>query len=247
MSAAAQAANVEVRQLRELLATDRSSAGEARSGGDRAPLRTIDYRQPLRVRLRRRWRLDRRLRVRSAYAGLAVVLCAALCVWWNVRTPAALASASQPAQGVAQPKSAARVHSMPAEPAAVPPVGAQSLPTPEPAVNDLPASALSAKRRLQRADLWLRVDTERGASEARALLESALHELPGSVHGQVALAEACLRLGDEGCARTAIHKAILARPWRAKYQALARDIDRTFGSIEPSLQGASARSTRRAR
>jgi hypothetical protein len=101
---------------------------------------------------------------------------------------------------------------------------------PDAQAGGLPASTLSAIRRLQRADRWLRAEGPQAARQARTLLESALEELPGSVHGQVALAEACLRLGDEACARTAIHKAVLARPWRTKYRALACDIDRAFAS-----------------
>lgn len=239
MSAAAQAVSVEVGQLRELLATDRSSAGEARTSRDpSAPLRTSDFQRPLRVTLRRQWRLDRQLRVRTAYAGAAVLLTGVLLVWWSWGTDPVLAAA---ATHTAAPKRDARASAVQAEvhPGHVP-VGvgtrAAAIAAEDDddavAVQELGASAstLSARLRLQRADLWLRVQTPRAASEARSLLESALEELPGSVHGQVALAEACLRLGDETCARTAIHKAVLARPWRAKYRALARDIDQQFGS-----------------
>lgn len=236
MSVAAQAASVEVGQLRELLATDRSSAGEARKARNQsAPLRTSDFQRPLSVTLRRQWRLDRQLRVRTAYAGAVVLLTGVLFAWWSWRTDPVLAAgathAAMSKQGVRAPLVAAKVHSGQmqggARSAAVALQGEHATGALEAGG---PTSTLSAMRRLQRADLWLRVESPRAASEARSLLESALEELPGSVHGQVALAEACMRLGDETCARTAIHKAVLARPWRAKYRALARDIDRQFGS-----------------
>jgi cytochrome c-type biogenesis protein CcmH/NrfG len=83
---------------------------------------------------------------------------------------------------------------------------------------------------LQRADLWLRVQTPRGDAEARQLLEPTLAELPKSAHGHAALAEACLRLDDAECARDAIQKAIQVRPRRAKYRALEAKISDTFAA-----------------
>jgi hypothetical protein len=231
MSAVAQTASVEVGQLRELLATDRTSAGEARAARSQAPLRTSDYQQPLRVKLRRRWRHDRQLRLRSAYAGVIMVLTLLVSVWWSWRGNSALAAGANPAAVPVPTEQARAVPAAAKAPAVIASIAAAPpRPTEEPAPSQAgePVPSLSATRRLQRADLWLRVQTPRAASKARDLLESALDELPGSVHGQVALATACLRLGDEACARTAIHKAVLARPWRAKYRALAQDIDRHF-------------------
>jgi predicted Zn-dependent protease len=97
-----------------------------------------------------------------------------------------------------------------------------------PATPDL--GSMSPRRRLQRADLWLRVGSERGDREARGLLESALRDAPGDAHGQAALAEACLRLQDQACARSAVEKAREVRPWRGGYRTLARKIDAAFST-----------------
>jgi hypothetical protein len=238
MAADASVASIEVDRVRELLTTDRRLAGQARAMSACGPLYTTEYRMPLSVRVRRRWHSDRKLRMRCVYGGLMIVLSAVLSLWF---ARSGHAAAPQRPAGA----KAARVAEQGAlQAAAMPPVvlarkhsGESSLlPVPAPRIattiesGQVAEESLSARRRLQRADLWLRLDTPRAASEARSLLESALDELAGSVHGQVSLAKSCLRLGDEVCARTAIHKAVLARPGRAKYRALARQIDRAFAS-----------------
>jgi hypothetical protein len=236
-------ASVETDRVRDLLASDRRLIGQARALRNQVPLRTATFRQPLRVRVRRRLRHDRTLRVRLICVGLAFALAVALCLWLVGRSyaaqlptvgalPSGQALARSPfprlvpeVEQVAAPGSAreqkAEAHSAP-----------PTLPTLDPGLDsetpEQPGSAISAIRRVQRADVWLRVDTPQAAREARRLLEGALAELPGSVHGQVSLAEACLRLRDETCARTAIHTAVLARPWRTKYRALAERIDQAF-------------------
>jgi hypothetical protein len=236
-------ASVETDRVRDLLASDRRLIGQARALRDQAPLRTAAFRQPLRVRVRRRLRQDRSLRVRLIWLGLAFALVAALCLWLVGRSyaaqlpavgalPSGQANARAPFPGLvpeveqveargSAPEHKDEARSESATQPALDPVLA-------PDTRAQPALAISAARRVQRADVWLRVDSPQAAREARRLLEGALAELPGSVHGQVSLAEACLRLRDESCARTAIHTAVLARPWRAKYRALAERIDQAF-------------------
>jgi hypothetical protein len=219
---------VEVGQLRELLSVDRHSAGEARRAERQLPLTTVAYSMPWRIQARRRWRSDRRLRVASWSSCL--VAAAAVVLWQVPLWSSANTLVGEPHSSVV---ARTRVLSVP--------VGAEQLagaasapsrelpaatPTGEP--HSLRTASLSAQRRLQRADLWLDVGTERGAREARSLLESALAELPRSAHGQAALAQACLLLRDQSCARAAIDKATQARPWRAGYRVLSRQIDAVF-------------------
>lgn len=182
---------------------------------------------PWRVQARRRWRSDRRLRVTSLSSCLAA---AAALVLWQVPIWSSASTL------VGEPRSGA-THERALPLAAVQVAGVSAAPSHEqrPATRaDEPAAvsqaSLSPRRRLQRADLWIDVGTQRGAREARSLLESALIELPNSAHGQAALAQACLLLSDESCARAAIGKAIEARPWRAGYRVLARRIDSAFAA-----------------
>jgi len=210
---------VELGQLLELLSVDRRSAGEARPAPHLTPLKTVAYTMPWRVQARRRWRSDRRLRLTSWSSCLAAA--AALVLWqvapWS--TPSSLSS-EPGVSAAARPRRAEQAAS--ATQARQP---AQDAPSPatDQTSDELPA--LSARRRLQRADLWLRVGTARADHEARALLQSALHELPSSAHGQAALAEACLRLHDQTCARDAIDEAMRLRPWRGGYRVLSRRVD----------------------
>jgi hypothetical protein len=231
MSTALGTSRGEQTPLRDLLATDRRLIGQARRERERAqaPLRTIAYQQPLSVRLRRRWRSDRALRIRIACVGFSLLLLA-LGFALQRRAQAALPAAPRGVQAEEATERGAHAAATSLRSAPVDPVAMRATDADGAQAEGLPASTLSAIRRLQRADLLLRAESPEAARAARTLLESALDELPGSVHGQVALAEACFRLGDEACARTAIHKAVLARPWRSKYRALACDIDRSFAS-----------------
>ncbi len=238
---------VESDRIRDLLASDRRLIGQARALRSQAPLRTATFRQPLLVRVRRRWRHDRSLRVRVICCGLVLLLTAVLCLWLRGRSHAAhlpifgALPASQPlARGQfprlvpeGEQQGARRAEEVPPAPPPLLEAVAQTAP------------GVSAERRLQRADVWLRVGTPQAARQARRLIEGALAELPGSVHGQVSLAEACLRLGDEACARRAIHTAVLARPWRSKYRALAERIDQAFMRDGAIVASGSAWSERR--
>ena len=212
----------EIGKLRTLVALDRTDAGEARPIQRAGPLTTVAYTKPLRVRLKRRWRSDQSLRRATWLSASFTVALVAL---------ALVALGQAPALRRADVKADTATRVAPAEP--VGPAGFALLqarsappvhgPPPAPAVASGPV--LSPRLRLQRADLWLRVGSERGAREARDLLESALRELPDSAHGQAALAEACLRLSDHACARAAVSAARALRPWRGGYRTLASKID----------------------
>lgn len=218
MPSTVQTAHAELDTLRDLLAVDRSAAGEARQAGRRLQLETARFHMPLRVRVRRRWRSDRQLRKRTLAGCLAAL--AAVLLW---QLPGQLPSERTTRTLAAEPRAALQAPRS----AAVAAVAHESSPAPldQPAP---PAEPLSARRRLGRADLWLRVGSERGAHEARSLIESALTELPNSAHAQASLAEACLQLGDQACAREAVERAMKARPWRGGYRVLARRIERSF-------------------
>lgn len=220
MSTAADSQRFAVDQVRELLAVDRRGAGEMRQQELRGALRTAAFKQPIQVRVKRRWRLDRSLRRRVTWSVVLVVLTLAVCLFpWELvkqvqtATPGLRALQDVLAAPVVLPPSAlvdAAEHPQPGE---------------APAVT---SSGLPPRVRLQRGDLWLRIEGERAAREARELLESGLRELPQHARGQAALAQACLRLADESCARQAIGRAIEARPQRTKFRELARTIERRF-------------------
>lgn len=212
-------AHAELDTLKDLLADDRSAAGEARRAGRRPQLQTASYHMPLRTRVRRRWRGDRQLRKRTLGSCLAAL--AAVLLWQLPSYHGAPSLAAEPRAPVVTSPALRTAAIAPAMP--VPPPAQHSAPAPV-------ADALSPRRRLGRADLWLRVGSERGAREARTLIESALIELPESAHGQASLAEACLQLGDQRCAREAVERAMKARPWRAGYRVLARRIDQAFAA-----------------
>lgn len=213
----------EIGKLRSLIALDRSHAGEARKERRGLPLTTVAYTKPLRIRLKRRWRSDRGLR-RNTWLGALVAL-AAIALW---QLPSA-SGAGATAQAVlrAAPGRLMQADAAPSALLVAPSSrGAPALPAAPDAVTHGPA--LPVRLGLQRADLWLRVGSARGDREARNLLETALRERPDSAHGQAALAEACLRLGDATCARSAVDAARALRPWRGGYRALARKIDVAF-------------------
>lgn len=215
-----QTAGVDRSPLRDLIVGDRRMLGQTRPQRTSVPLHTVAYQKSVWVSLRRRLRSDRALRVRLVCCAASLLL---LALGLLVRRGASAALPSK----TARTETVVTTRPFPAASLAAANVETTRVDAP---LADSPASRskLSAIRRLQRADILLRSEGQKAASAARALLESALNELPGSVHGQVALAEACRRLGDETCARTAIHTAVLARPWRNKYRVLATEIDREF-------------------
>jgi len=213
----------EIGKLRSLIALDRSHAGEARQSQRGLPLTTVAYTKPLRVRLKRRWRSDRGLR-RNTWISVLVAL-ASIALWQL--PPASDAGATAETVLRATPGRLAQADAAPSALLVAPTSrSAPALRAPPDATTSVPS--LPVRLGLQRADLWLRVGSARGDREARSLLEAALRERPDSAHGQAALAEACLRLGDATCARAAVDAARALRPWRGGYRALARKIDAVF-------------------
>lgn len=226
MQASIPAERGNVSQLEELLALDRRSAGESRVAPTQTPLRTAVYTVPLRVILKQRWREERR----ACVAALGVVAAALVLLGFQLFAPSpqTLSSTPAPSQGERSASftpSAMRALAPRAE-APAPAPAAIAVAAKQPAPVPAEQSQLSVQVRLQRADLWLRIGTPRAAQEARRLLESALAERPESAHGQAALAQACLILEDQRCARTAVEQAQRARPWRASYRSLSRHIER---------------------
>jgi hypothetical protein len=233
-------------RLRAVVVGDRLSLRDARPRERLRALQTIAYAKPLRLWLRLRWRRNRRLRIAAFSSCVIFVLALALGqlvarrAGVEVRTRHVLSAHGTAPFDVLLARRTARFDVGQRPHALTAPVQASARLAPplpssgvESSAKAAPsAHALSARRRLQRADLWLRVQTPRGASEARQLLESTLAARPsgarGQAHGQAALAEACLRLDDADCARRAIEKAIHARPQRAKYRALEAKISDTF-------------------
>lgn len=241
MEAPNTAPRAEPGRLRELLAMDRQAAGEARVAEHGAQLTTTDYHMPWRVRAKRRWRSDRRLRIAvSSSCALLLALVALLRLpLWNAsaakaagQSPVSL-RAEQPGTYAlrAEPRPPKRQEKAPRAPEAAPspviPSVAPRAPEPESAPY---AAELSPQLRLQRADVWLNHKGQHAALEARRLLESALTDVATSAHGQAALAEACLRLEDAACARSAIAAARRIRPMRGGYRALERRIEASFAA-----------------
>lgn len=214
-------APVGLEKLRAVIVVDRDAAGEARGSARRQQLAMVAYSKPLRIRWKRRWQRDRALRRRVWTGAVASVMLIALCVvpLWTAgakSAPQTLARADVPSatSRAAQSRHAATLSA------------STGLATP--VSPSQPPSGLSVRRRVQRAELWLRVGSGRGDREARALLESALAEVPGDAHAQAALAEACLRLRDAECARNAVGVARTVRPWRGGYRSLSRRIEASF-------------------
>jgi hypothetical protein len=88
----AEPVRVELGPLRELLAVDRQGAGERRRAEARRDLATTSYSMPLRVQWRRAWRRNRRLRITTRSACLAIV--AALLIWQAPRLSSQMANLS---------------------------------------------------------------------------------------------------------------------------------------------------------
>lgn len=227
-----------VDQLRELLNADRGAAAERRVQKPIGPIKTSSYTTPLRVLWGRYLRANKKRILRGGLAAFAAVALMAT-GWFVVSTwlggksrawssehndavaPVTLSNETFPRPLPKQEQESRR------EVAAIPP----SAPRPfAPAQDDLPEGArgLSVRGRLVRADALLRHPSERAARQARALLEATLPEVPKDAHGRASLAEACLRLQDEACARAAIAEALALRPLRSRYRALARQVERTF-------------------
>jgi hypothetical protein len=210
-------------RLRGLLDSDRSDANEARAHPAQPPLQTTDSKASLRLRMKRRFRDDPRVRIGSVLASASLVLA------MLVGAIDALASARAVETAVSVPTltshDIAFVRSMTPlvshQPSAV-------------AVREAPARPYAVGDRLQRARRVLRRADAEGAAQARVLLEDLLRAKPRNGRAYAALAEACLRLEDAGCARTAATKAVARQPRRVSYRALAARIDRAFDHARAS-------------
>ena len=183
-------------------------------------LHTTDYTVPLKVRLKRSFREDDRVRIGSLIASAGLVLALVRTVVSALGTARASQHEERVATVAVPETMRARSTTLPIsyEPPAVP-------------VREAPAAALGAGRdRLQHARRLLRAGGAEASERARGLLEELLRARPKNGRAYAALAEACLRLADSSCARTAASKAVARQPRRAKYRALAQHIERTFAS-----------------
>jgi hypothetical protein len=220
MHTAAGSARVGTRRVRALLDGDRRAANEVRPEIEAARLDTAEYWVPLRVRLKRRLREDDRVRLGSLVltASVSMVLLGSLV------SALATARASHVEQ---RPRLLATDEMLHAR-------GPAALVSYQPAAAKgreahLPERPI-VRDRLQQARRVLRSSGAEGAGRARTLLEGLVRDRPRNGRAYATLAEACLRLSDERCARDAVTKALARQPRRAKYRALAGHIQRTFGS-----------------
>jgi cytochrome c-type biogenesis protein CcmH/NrfG len=216
MQTAAGSACIGSQRLRGLLESDRLAADEVRPRSAQTPLATTDYAVPLRLRMKRRLREDARVRIGSLLASVGLVLVVLVGAIDLTSARAGQAGATIPAPTSHEPRhlrGTALVISH--QPLAAP---ALHVPPREHAVGD----------RLQRARRALRRSDAEGAARARVLLEDLLRAKPKHGRAYAALAEACLRLEDAGCARTAVTRAVARQPRRVKYRALAARIDDAF-------------------
>jgi hypothetical protein len=211
-----------------LLHHDRSNAGETRDKVVLGPLVMSTYTTPLHVHWRRWFRAHRKSLRKAVTLCLSVVA---------TLTSAYLGLlAFQSARTSAKERSFAQTQVAP-PPASVSRAIAELTPEVSPERLMVPATggftpdrekAAFLRERLVRADALLRNPSLRAAREARMLLEWTLPEVPSNAHARAALAEACMRLHDEACARAAISKALALRPRRSRYRALARQVERAF-------------------
>jgi cytochrome c-type biogenesis protein CcmH/NrfG len=212
---------VGTRRVRALLDTDRRAANEARPFLEQTTLQTTDYTVPLRVRLKRSFREDARVRFGSAIASAGIVL---VLVGGLV---SALGTA-QASQAGGDARTLATRDTTRARSATLA-VSYQPLAS----THETTPPALPVVRdRLQHARRALRAPGVEGAEKARALLEDLLRVRPKSGRAYAALAEACLRLEDAACAHNAVTKAVARQPRRVKYRALAVRINRTFAELQ---------------
>lgn len=228
-------------EVRALLSGDRQRAGDRRGFGASVPLSTASYAPTWAARwyafrLRHWYWFHGRgasvLRRRFMQAGLALVVGIACALAHGYLTPNAGRAAQAPARRATAVtvRGAVAPVSRPAPDAGERAETGRSVDTKPPA--DPPAdrrlehwlNSLSPRARVVRADVVAQGFHVRSARRARRLLESALSEGVGGAHAQAALAEACLRLGDLGCARAAVDEAIRIRPWRGGYRTLRRRV-----------------------
>jgi hypothetical protein len=231
MQTAAGSARVGTRRVRALLDSDRRSANEVRPDAEEVRLHTAEYRVPLRVYLKHRFREDERVRIGSLVlsAGIVMVLLGGLVSalgtarashhedsalllgrgeTMHVRSRGSLARGTARFDAVLvsyQPLAA----------------GVQEAPAPE---------QRGVRDRLRHARRVLRLSGAEGAIRARTLLEDLVRDRPKDGRAYATLAEACLQLSDARCARDAVTQALAWQPRRAKYRALAGRIERAFAS-----------------
>lgn len=221
MHTAEGSACIGTQRLRGLLESDRLAADEARPRPEHRPLQTTAYKVALRRRIRQRFREDPRIRIGSVMASAGLVL-------------AVVMSVTDPFGGVRATQTGASValvmgHETLSVRSTAPVVSHQPLATPAPLA---PPREHARRDRLQHARRVLRRAGAEGAAQARVLLEDLLRAKPKNGRAYAALAEACLRLQDAGCARTAVTKAVARQPRRVRYKALAARIDRTFAQAD---------------
>lgn len=234
----------DAKRLRALLRDDRRDAGEARTESSSVgPLPTGSYQTPWSL-IWRDYRRDhrrglRRMKLGAGVAALVGISC--LLLAWRGDQAVANFASKEPAKAVASAPAAVSSMAKQQSPAAV--VNAairEEQPPAQPSSGaEVAASEVDSRRelsthmRLVRADALLRHPSARAAQEARALLEQTLPEVPRDAHGRAALAEACMRLGDESCARSAMDAALALRPRRSRYRKLAQRVESTFSTTTP--------------
>jgi hypothetical protein len=216
MHTAFESAGVGTRRVRALVTSDRHSAHEQRSSAEPVVLQTTEYKVPLKLRLKRSFREDDRVRIGSLIASAGLVIALVGTVVSALGT--ARASQDQERGSIVVALETTRVRST------LLPI---SYEPPAMALDEVPASA-PGRDRLQRARQLLRASGAEGTAQARRLLEELLRARPKHGRAYAALAEACLRLADSSCARAAVSKAVARQPRRAKYKALAERIERAF-------------------
>jgi hypothetical protein len=208
---------VGTRRVRALLDSDRRAANEVRPEFEEIRLRTAPYVVPLRLRLKRSFREDERVRVGSLILGASLLVVLLSSLMTSLGTARASHDAARPPQ-LAMPETTLVRSSMLAlshQPRAL-------------AAAEQAAALQGVRDRLQHARRVLAMQDEEAAGRARDLLEQLVRDRPEDGRVYATLAEACLRLADAHCAREAVANAMARQPRRAKYRALAASIERTF-------------------
>lgn len=224
MQTAAGSAWVGTERLRGLLESDRLLAEEVRARAAQTPLQTTDHKVSLRLRMKRRFRENPRV-----YSGSLIASASLLLVL--------LVAVVDPLAGAKTDQTAARIvaqtsHELPRLRSTGPLVSHQ--PRVAPALHAPLRTHATGDRLLRARRVLRRTAGPEGAAQARVMLEDLLRAKPKNGRAYAALAEACLRLEDAACARTAATKAVARQPRRVSYRALAARVDRTFDQAFPS-------------